>query len=184
MEMSLGAGLAVTRPAVEPVMDPESRAWVAALAGEGGDREAALDRLQALLLRAARFELARLGDFRGLSRFTTWAYKFALLEAATKARRLAWRDRELPEDWVALADPDGRPAGGGGGAPAMSFIDGLLGPQEPELGCDDCFAELDRYVELELAGEDPDAHLRAHLAGCLACREEHESLRALLAEDG
>jgi RNA polymerase sigma-70 factor, ECF subfamily len=56
--------------------------------------------------------LARLGDFRGLSRFSTWAYKFALLEAATKARRLAWRDRELPrptEDWVALADPDGRP---------------------------------------------------------------------------
>jgi RNA polymerase sigma-70 factor, ECF subfamily len=56
--------------------------------------------------------LARLGDFRGLSRFTTWAYKFALLEAATKARRMAWRDRELPrppEDWVAMADPDGRP---------------------------------------------------------------------------
>ena len=56
--------------------------------------------------------LARLGDFRGLSRFTTWAYKFALLEAATKARRMAWRDRELPrppEDWVAVADPGGRP---------------------------------------------------------------------------
>jgi RNA polymerase sigma-70 factor (ECF subfamily) len=56
--------------------------------------------------------LARLGDFRGLSRFTTWAYKFALLEAAAKARRMAWRDRELPrppEDWVAMADPDGRP---------------------------------------------------------------------------
>ena len=52
----------------------------------------------------------------------------------------------------------------------MSLVDGLLGPEEPELGCDDCFAELDRYVELELAGEDPDAHLpglRAHLAGCL-----------------
>ena len=50
----------------------------------------------------------------------------------------------------------------------MSLVDGLLGPEEPELGCDDCFAELDRYVELELAGEDPDAHLpglRAHLAG-------------------
>jgi RNA polymerase sigma-70 factor (ECF subfamily) len=40
--------------------------------------------------------LAHLADFRGLSRFTTWAYKFALLEAATKARRMAWRDRELP----------------------------------------------------------------------------------------
>jgi hypothetical protein len=69
-------------------------------------------------------------------------------------------------------------------SPAEEFVDGLLGPGEPELGCDDCFAELDRYVELELAGTDPDPHvpgLRAHLAGCQACREEHESLRALLA---
>jgi hypothetical protein len=67
---------------------------------------------------------------------------------------------------------------------AEDLVDGLLGPEEPEVGCDDCFAELDRYVELELAGDDPDARLpglRAHLAGCLACREEYESLRALLA---
>jgi hypothetical protein len=65
----------------------------------------------------------------------------------------------------------------------MTLVEGLLGPEEPEVGCDDCFAELDRYVELELAGGDPDAHLpgfRAHLAGCQACREEHDSLRALL----
>jgi hypothetical protein len=70
-------------------------------------------------------------------------------------------------------------------SPAENLVGGLLGPEEPELGCDDCFAELDRYVELELAGEDPDTHLpglRAHLAGCQACREEHESLRALLTE--
>jgi RNA polymerase sigma-70 factor (ECF subfamily) len=143
MELSLADGPAGSLPGVDPVMDPESRAWVAALAGQGGDREAALGRLLALLLRAARFELgrrrgqlaglsaaerhdlatqaaddammgvlARLGEFRGLSRFTTWAYKFALLEAAAKARRMAWRDRELPrppEDWVAMADSDGRP---------------------------------------------------------------------------
>jgi hypothetical protein len=60
---------------------------------------------------------------------------------------------------------------------------GLLGPGEPEIGCDECFEELDRYVELELAGADADAAipgLRAHLAGCPACREEHESLRALV----
>ena len=59
----------------------------------------------------------------------------------------------------------------------------LLGPAEPEVGCDVCFDELDRYVELELAGQDADAiipGLRAHLAGCPACREEHESLRALV----
>ena len=69
---------------------------------------------------------------------------------------------------------------------AENQVDGLLGPEEPEVGCDDCFAALDRYVELELAGEDPDAYLpgvRAHLAGCLACREEHESLRALVADE-
>jgi hypothetical protein len=67
-----------------------------------------------------------------------------------------------------------------------SLVDGLLGPEEPELGCDACFAELDRYVELELSGADPDAHLpglRAHLAGCPACREEHASLRDLLVEE-
>jgi len=62
----------------------------------------------------------------------------------------------------------------------------LLGPGEPEIGCDECFAELDRYVELSLAAEDADRivpGLRAHLRGCPACREEHESLRALLATE-
>jgi hypothetical protein len=59
----------------------------------------------------------------------------------------------------------------------------LLGPDEPEIGCDECFEQLDRYVELELVGADVDAALpgfRAHLVGCPACREEHESLRALV----
>jgi hypothetical protein len=59
----------------------------------------------------------------------------------------------------------------------------LLGPAGPEVGCDVCFDELDRYVELEVAGRDADAAipgLRAHLEGCPACREEHESLRALV----
>jgi RNA polymerase sigma-70 factor (ECF subfamily) len=40
--------------------------------------------------------LSRLDDFRGLSRFTTWAYKFALYEAAVKLRRRAWQEREVP----------------------------------------------------------------------------------------
>jgi hypothetical protein len=64
------------------------------------------------------------------------------------------------------------------------LLDRLLGPAEPEVGCDECFAELDRYVDLELGGRDADAALpglRAHLDGCPACREEHESLRALAA---
>lgn len=59
----------------------------------------------------------------------------------------------------------------------------LLGPVGPEVGCEACFDELDRYVELELAGGDVEAAipgLRAHLHGCPACREEHESLRALV----
>jgi len=62
----------------------------------------------------------------------------------------------------------------------------LLGPAEQELGCDACFEQLDRYVELEAAGVDADAAvpgLRPHLEGCPACREEHESLLALVRED-
>ena len=59
----------------------------------------------------------------------------------------------------------------------------LLGPAAPEVGCETCFDELDRYVDLELAGKDADAAvpgLRAHLEGCPACHEEYESLRALV----
>ena len=59
----------------------------------------------------------------------------------------------------------------------------LLGPAGPEVGCDACFDELDRYVEVELAGRDADSEvpgLRAHLDGCPACREEYESLKALV----
>jgi hypothetical protein len=62
----------------------------------------------------------------------------------------------------------------------------VLGPAAPELGCDACFEQLDRYVELEVAGADADAAvpgLRAHLEGCAACREEHDSLYALLLDD-
>jgi len=66
------------------------------------------------------------------------------------------------------------------------LIGRLLGPAGPEIGCDACFEELDRYVELEAAGEDADAAvpgLSAHLEGCPACREEHESLLALVRDD-
>ena len=56
--------------------------------------------------------LAKLDDFRGESRFTTWAYKFALLEAGVKMRRRAWHDREVSfeaAEWPALADPSAAP---------------------------------------------------------------------------
>ena len=62
----------------------------------------------------------------------------------------------------------------------------LLGPAGPEIGCDECFDALDRYVELQVAGLDADVAipgLRAHLDGCPACREEHESLLALVRGD-
>jgi hypothetical protein len=58
-----------------------------------------------------------------------------------------------------------------------------LGPGEPELSCEECFAQLDRFVELELAGADADGAvpgMRAHLAGCPACDEDHDSLLSLL----
>jgi RNA polymerase sigma-70 factor (ECF subfamily) len=57
--------------------------------------------------------LARLDDFRGASRFTTWAYKFALLEAAVKLRRRAWQGREIPlepETWSVFADETSTPS--------------------------------------------------------------------------
>ena len=57
--------------------------------------------------------LAHLDDFRGLSRFTTWAYKFALLEAAVKLRRRAWQDREMPVEaaaWDVIAARTDDPA--------------------------------------------------------------------------
>jgi RNA polymerase sigma-70 factor (ECF subfamily) len=118
-------------------LDEDSRAWLRSLRASGAEREEAVARLHALLLRAARFEVARrrpalphlrgneldeialeaaddavmsvlgrLDDFRGASRFTTWAYKFALLEAAVKLRRRAWQGREIPlepESWSLFA---------------------------------------------------------------------------------
>jgi hypothetical protein len=60
-----------------------------------------------------------------------------------------------------------------------ALIDRLLGPGAPEVTCDECFELIDEYVELEAHGEDADTRLpgmRAHLHGCPACREEHESL--------
>jgi RNA polymerase sigma-70 factor (ECF subfamily) len=127
------------------VLDEESRAWLRELTLQGPEHDAAVERLHALLLRAARFEvarrharlphirgdeladialeaaddalisvLARLDTFRGASRFTTWAYKFALLEAAVKLRKRAWQGREIPldqEEWdlfssAGLGPPD------------------------------------------------------------------------------
>jgi RNA polymerase sigma-70 factor (ECF subfamily) len=125
-------------PTADRRLDAESQAWLDALSGGGRQKGDAIGRLHALLLRAARFEIARrrrdlagsgpgelddlatqaaadalmaimrkLHTYRGDSRFTTWAYKFALLEAAVKVRRRTWQDREVPledDGWAQLAD--------------------------------------------------------------------------------
>ena len=123
----------------------DSRAWLEALRATGAERDAAVGRLHELLLRAARFEVARrraalshvrgeelddlalqaaddalvavlakLDDYRGASRFTTWVYKFALLEAGVRLRRRAWQEREIvlePDAWPRMADAGESPQG-------------------------------------------------------------------------
>jgi RNA polymerase sigma-70 factor, ECF subfamily len=129
--------LPATKAPTPGLLDPESREWLRSLRAKGAGRDEALARLHALLLRAARFEVARrrpalphvraddlneialeaaddamvsvlaqLDNFRGASRFTTWVYKFALLEAAVKLRKRAWQGREVPlepESWSFFA---------------------------------------------------------------------------------
>jgi RNA polymerase sigma-70 factor (ECF subfamily) len=85
----------------------------------GGDQE---DLAQQAADDALMAVLRKLDGFRGESRFTTWAYKFALLEAAVKVRRRAWQGREVPledEAWGALADA--APGAGRGAEDAELF---------------------------------------------------------------
>ena len=66
--------------------------------------------------------------------------------------------------------------------PITGTLRRLLGPGQPEVNCEVCFAQLDAYVDAEVLGQDADAAvpgMRAHLAGCPACADEHDSLRAL-----
>ena len=63
------------------------------------------------------------------------------------------------------------------------LIGRLLGPDGPELTCEQCFDLLDRYVDLEVAGAAADEQvpgMRAHLEGCPACDEDHASLLAFV----
>jgi RNA polymerase sigma-70 factor (ECF subfamily) len=123
--------------AAPSALDADSAAWLAALSGDRGTAEAAYARLHALLLRIARGEVRRRGpaagidgpelddvahqaaadalvairrklcDFRGESRFTTWAYTFVVFEVSTKIGRHFWRRPQAPldaEDWSLLPD--------------------------------------------------------------------------------
>ncbi len=68
----------------------------------------------------------------------------------------------------------------------LERLGALLGRGGPDIGCERCFEELDRYVELELAGRDAEGAvpgMRAHLDGCPACGEERDSLAELLRAD-
>jgi RNA polymerase sigma-70 factor (ECF subfamily) len=141
---------------------PPDQAWIDGLRARD---PRTLAELHALLLRAARFELrrrgagpdlddlahhsahdallailAKLDTFRGDSRFTTWAYKFALLEAAVKMRRRPWHGRELPlepERWPQLADAGVSPELGAERAELLQAlrraIDEELTPQQREV---------------------------------------------------
>lgn len=65
-------------------------------------------------------------------------------------------------------------------------VEDLVGPTDPELSCDECFDLLDAYVDLEVAGTNAAAEMPlmlAHLRGCSACRDDHDSLLALLDAD-
>jgi hypothetical protein len=67
--------------------------------------------------------------------------------------------------------------------PHGALVARLLGPAGPEVSCVVCFERLDEYVDAELAGRDADREIpgmAAHLEGCPACREDHESLRELV----
>src|SRR6516165_10131676 len=127
----------VEEPTAAAGLDAESAEWLQALAGAGPRREAALARLHELLLRIARGEVRRrgprlqitgpelddlahqaaadaliaitgkIGQFRGESRFTTWAYKFVIFEVSAKIGRHFWRHPAVrldAEDWSRLPD--------------------------------------------------------------------------------
>jgi RNA polymerase sigma-70 factor, ECF subfamily len=121
----------------KPVPEAETEDWVWALSVEGTQREHAAARLHEMLLRAARAEtrrrsdqlrisgpelddlahqaaadavvaiIAKIGEFRGESRFTTWAYKFVIFEVSAKIGRHFWRRPRVPmeaADWERLPD--------------------------------------------------------------------------------
>ena len=203
--------------ASRPLADVESRRWLEALSHAGPERQEAAERLHALLLRAARFEVARrqragrsgsgagdvddlavqaaddalvailgkLHTYRCDSRFTTWAYKFVLLEAAAMVRKASWNGREVPleaEGWARLHD-DGR-ASPDSRAEAFEVIDAVR----------DAIAEVltphQRAVLVALTLNDVPvdvlAERRATTRGALykTLHDARRKLRARLAQDG
>ena len=129
--------------------------------------------------------LGKLGEFRGESRFTTWAYKFALLEAGVKVRRRAWQGREVPledEAWAVLADAR---RGISHEAETPDLIAALGEEIERSL------SDHQRTVLVAVALNDVPIDVLAErldstrgvlykTPGCPACDEDHDSLLGLL----
>jgi len=198
-----------------PAADAESRAWVQRLRADGAEREEAVRELRELLLRGARFEVARragaapnlrggdgedlaqqsaddaliavlakLDGFRGESRFTTWAYKFALLEAAVKVRRRAWQGREVPvadERWSLVADERLAPS-------RAAETRELMGAVRDAIGSDLTPRQRTVLVALALEGVPIDvlAERLGTTRGALykALHDARRKLRTALAERG
>ena len=128
--------------------------------------------------------LGKLDDFRGDSRFTTWAYKFALLEAAVKVRRRAWQGREVPveaEQWAVMPDRSAAPELGAETGELMTAIQRAIAdeltPHQREI-----------LVALTLNGVPIDvlAERLATTRGALykTLHDARRKLRQVLAEQG
>jgi RNA polymerase sigma-70 factor, ECF subfamily len=212
-----GAGAAIHGPAQasgREALDAESAAWLRALDAGGPEHDAAVERLHALLLRAAVTEVARrrssapaaagdlddlanqaaddalmavlrkLQTYRGDSRFTTWAYKFALLEAAAAMRRRPWQGRELPleaDGWARFSDGRASPAGQ---AEASELIDAIRD------AINEVLTPHQRGVLVALTLNDVPIDVLAERRGTTrnalykTLHDGRRKLRARLAEDG
>ncbi len=213
---ALGAAIQGPRPSAHGhTPGVESLGWLQALSGTGRERDDAVERLHALLLGAARVEVARrrvvtdvgsgdlddlavqaaddalvavlskLHTYRGDSRFTTWAYKFALLEAAVRLRKRPWIGRELPleaDGWAQL--PDDRRPSPSGQAEAAELIHAVQDAIAEEL------TPHQRAVLVALTLNDVPidvlAERRGTTRGALykTLHDGRRKLRARLAEDG
>ena len=183
--------------------------WIAQLTTPGPARDDALRRLHALLLRGARFQVARMSalraavgaaqvedvvnlaadeamiavlskltTFEGRSRFTTWAYKFAVLQAAVELRRQAWSRREVPLEAApplieARPSPDQYAEGAELAAAVRHAIDRVLTPHQRRIALALIVDEVPIDVLAERLGTNRNAlyktlhdargRLRAHL---------------------
>jgi RNA polymerase sigma-70 factor, ECF subfamily len=188
---------------------PPDEDWIAGLTGSGREREDALRRLHALLLRGARFQVSRMSamravvgaaqvediitlaadeamvavlskltTFEGRSRFTTWAYKFAVLQAAVELRRHAWSRREVPLDAAPpliepRPSPDQYAEGAELAAAVRDAVDRVLTPHQRRIALALIVDEVPIDVLAERLGTNRNAlyktlhdartRLRAHL---------------------